>query len=379
MIQVTENVEPARDLVQAWHSLVGKLSGMPGGVGPMCRPEISLLALRVRGTDWRLRIYHHNRDGQVSAILPCYVQARTNWLVNWIGMGVVIDLYPGRTAVLADPAYPGLPREFLTEVFRQKLPWDVLTMTVVAGTCSDTALLEAAHDMGLSIVVAAEETCPYIEFQSSWDAFMQSRPAKFRYNLRSREAKLRAQGHLQLRRHVTLAEASSFLEYALEIDRNSWKEKTGTSITQKPDEERFYRDFLPLAAGAGLLCSFLLVLDVTPIACLTGLLDQGVFYNLKSSFRQDCRKLSPGVVLKAMIMKELAAEGVRFWDFVGLAETHKMQWATGTYALRHYFIYNRTWKGTILKTRFHVGQLVRHVRGASIVEDEKARSDGLDA
>lgn len=368
MIVVIESPQQAAELAAGWNRLVGADRGRADGIGLMSRCELAIEAWRVYGEGSTLSI-HADVDGhgddqdigdRLRGLLPCYRQA--GGPARGRRLGIVTDIYPGRTGLLAADPRPAVAGALLEHALIADRRWDLFTLGVVAGADSERILCEFADTHGLQTEILQEEVCPYIDFPESWEAYLKSVSRKFRYNVRNREKKLRAAGDVELRCITGADECADFLDTMLDIDRHSWKEEAGTSMTQRPEQAIYHRRIAPLCAEQGLLRCYLLMLDGEAIAYLFGMLDGTIYYNLKSSYREQHRQLSPGVVLKAMIMRELIEQGLRTWDFVGTAEPHKLQWSKDTYTLRRYAVFNRTLRGRLLHGRQRVGHIVRRLR-----------------
>jgi len=363
MISVITSPHDALTLAPVWDRIVAEGMGKPDGIGLMSRCDLALAAWQVYSPDSELHIHVlENGNGQ-DGLLPCYLERQTQGILHWRQLGVITDIYPGRTGILSAGSHSGVQSALLEHALTQSVAWDLFTFTVVAGSASEQALLAVAAERALQINITQEEICPFIEFPDSWEAYLQTKTSKFRYNLRKREAKLGDEGELTLRCIRNRDETSEFLDAMLEIDRHSWKERAGTSMTQRPEQGNFHRQIAPDYADKGLLRCYLLVLNGEPVAYLFGMLDGTTYYNLKSSYREEYKRYSPGVILKAMIMRELVAEGLRLWDFVGTAEPHKLQWSSSTYTLRQYTIFNRTFRGMMLYGRRQAGRVIRRLRG----------------
>ncbi len=360
MIEVIESPQQAAELAAGWNRLVAADRGRADGIGLMSRCELAIEAWRVYGAGSTLSIHMDGAGDGLRGLLPGY--RHIDGLLRWRRLGIVTDIYPGRTGLLAADPRAAVAGALLEHALVADRRWDLFTFGVVAGSDSEHILCEFAETHGLQTEILQEEICPYIAFPESWEAYLQSVTRKFRYNVRNREKKFRAAGDVELRCISRPDECDDFLDTMLDIDRDSWKEEAGTSMTQRPEQAIYHRRIAPLCARQGLLRCYLLMLNGEAIAYLFGMLDGTVYYNLKSSYREQHRQLSPGVVLKAMIMRELVDQGLRTWDFVGTAEPHKLQWSKDTYTLRQYAVFNRTLRGRLLHGRQRVGRFVRRMR-----------------
>ena len=148
----------------------------------------------------------------------------------------------------------------------------------------------------------------------------------------------------------------------MHIERNSWKHAAGTSISRKPEQDRFYQALLPHAARAGQWLSALLTLDGEPIAHRLSIAENGVALGLKTSYVDTMKKYSPASVLQWIYLQHVHKLGIRCFDFSGETESHKMQWTSNTYSLTGMRLFRSTARGQFARLRNQMAQLRQQTR-----------------
>lgn len=180
-------------------------------------------------------------------------------------------------------------------------------------------------------------------------AYFEGLDRKFRYNVNSRENKLAELGALTLTIHEREDEVRDYLDAVYAIERKSWKEKAGTSITANAFQQEFYEAFTPCAAACGWLRGAVLRLDGVPVAYSYGIAYHGVFESLKSSYDDEYKKFAPGNVIKKRLLDYVSSAGLRYYDLMGEVEDSKLKWNPKPYVRTSYVLFPRTLRGTIMR------------------------------
>lgn len=286
---------------------------------------------------------------QCTGILPLYRSGKRVRRIPCRNLSQLPEIYAGRSGFLfREPNAEMLQQMF--DYARKRIPaWDVLTITLLRGSVHEKLFLELAAANGLATRVIEEQFSPYIPLQENWEQHFASLPKKFRSTIRNGEKRLRERGELSYRECRTPKEAAEFNSAVEEIERDSWKEAAGTSIASNPLHEAFHRAITIRAAEQGFFSGHLLLQDQQPIAYVMGLLYNGVFLDLKESYRNTFREMSPGHVLKSFLFTRLYEHRATLFDFMGRCEDYKMKWTDKTYCRSTYLLFNSTLRGTLAR------------------------------
>jgi len=224
--------------------------------------------------------------------------------------------------------------------------WDSLRLSKLLEGHPLTALLE--HEcMALRLTPRRRyrKAAYWLPLPPTFEEYFASRSSKFRNYARRAEKKLRGAGQL-LELEITTPEAfDSGYDALLQVERASWKEPHGTSISAVPRQAALYREWGRAAAARGQLHLQLLMLNDAPIAHNLGLIHRDTYYYLKTSYAAAHRPLSPATFLRLSLIRKMIARGLKAVDFCGTPYEWEQQW-TDNYRWHHVLsIYADTWRG----------------------------------
>ena len=270
------------------------------------------------------------QDDQVAGVFPFFRKTVWSSGVRCRTVEAVPQLYSGRGFLLAWDV--DLFAMALLEYFsRAPEPWDWLEITVPAGSPSQRAIESAAARLSCKLRVTSTSRTPYIDFPERWETLFEGLAKKFRWTLRSSRKRMEGAGRLTHRVFTAASEVDQFLTMVFAIERESWKEQSGTSITLSAIQQTFYRGFAEGAARRGWLRGHVLLLDDAPAAYIFGVQIGPVFHDLKESYRLPLSDFSPGHVLKTFAFPCLFEEGVTRYDFRGNCDDFKLKWTQQIY------------------------------------------------
>jgi CelD/BcsL family acetyltransferase involved in cellulose biosynthesis len=188
---------------------------------------------------------------------------------------------------------------------------------------------------------------PYLPLEGSWDEYLKGRSANFRSDLK-RKGNKASRASAEVRLLSGPDTVPSLLDTVYAIETKSWKEESQTSITTNPVARSFYETFLPRAAEAGWLHSFVLMLEGKPAAYDMGVLFANRYYMLKTSYDTEWGEWSPGIVLRQHVIRSLFEAGVREHDFLGDDDAWKLRWTSKLRHHRNYYLYDtKRWPAAV--------------------------------
>lgn len=286
---------------------------------------------------------------EVTGVIPlCFTKRRIRSL-NCVRLSPLYELYSQRCGfLLRDTSYE-LFSLVMHHIIHDVPGWDVFEFTLVDGSSSDRQFKEFIGRNKLRYELVGSEQSPYMELSASWPRFLEGLSSKFRSNLRSYEKKIRTVGELEYKACQRSEEVEEFLTGMLEIERDSWKEEAGTSITGNSVQEAFYKRFIAVASESGWFSGHLLRLGGEPVAYIYGLNFNGCFSSMKTSYKKKYQKMGAGHLVRMFALQKLHADGIKIHDFTGLCENHKLAWADRVYTRSTFRVYrNGSLKGLCL-------------------------------
>jgi CelD/BcsL family acetyltransferase involved in cellulose biosynthesis len=301
-------------------------------------------------------------DERLDGVFPYYRSAELVRGIPCRKLAAVSQLYSGRNRLLArqPAAFAGA---LLDALLADERAWDWLGLTLLDDSESYSALLAAVGERGLRLATIGTADSPYIDLPSEWDACFNALGKKFRWLLRTARKRMSESGHLEHRAYRHPEDVAPLLTAIFDVEKASWKESSGSSITAIQTQARFYRDFTPVAAARGWLDGHVLLLDGEPVAYIYGIRLGPVFHDLKESYKLAYRDQSPGHVLKTFVIPALIADGVTRYDFCGKCDEFKMKWTELTYRRCNLIIENTTLRARALRG---VGTMLNRLRGSSM-------------
>lgn len=365
-VELLSTLDECQAIGRDWNEIALLNSAGPVGLGVTCSFDLSVTLWRTHlgGDPQRILVLKDN--GRVMGILPCYSGRTRSFGITRRELGLIPELYPGRTGFLLREPSAECLAILLDAVYQAIAHWDVLFLTVVDGSYSASLLKEALARTNHPVEQTSATCCPYIELPSSWDEYLLARKRNFRQSVKRDRKKLAAQGAVEMKTYSREEKTGEFLDAMFRIEERSWKQTSGTSIIRNPRQERFHRAFTPVCARAGWLRCYVLYLDGGPIAYHYSTLYGNILYDFKSSYIENYKAVAPGKILRSMILAQLIDEGVEIVDFIGEVQPHKMDWTDKTYRLTRYAIFNNNIRGKVQHARIRA---TRALRGGNAAVD----------
>ena len=160
-----------------------------------------------------------------------------------------------------------------------------------------TALAEAASK-NFYLIRHYPHCTRSIDVTDSIDAYLGSRPKKIRSELRRKQRKINAElPDIVFKVYDNPSQAEDVFCLLSQVEKNTWKQESGTAITCFEEQIGFYRDLFCIKDDDIKARAFFLMNGDTPLAYVIGLLYKETFYALRTSYKNDYEKLSPGQVI----------------------------------------------------------------------------------
>jgi len=185
--------------------------------------------------------------------------------------------------------------------------------------CCDAASAAVAAIGGQAprSLVRRKDSTPIIRLEGGWDAYLASRPRHLRHELTRKRKRLDLEWDAKWIGVADAAGVERAMTDVLRIERNSWKDREGTSLVSEPSAAAFYNRVARSCAPRGWWRVELLYLDGQPVAHLLAAVYRGTYYALKTSYDEAYRAWSPGIVLFQHVIHSAFEEGLATFDFLG--------------------------------------------------------------
>lgn len=242
---------------------------------------------------------------------------------------------------------------------RRNGSWTLWFSAYQIGDPQEELFFSILQDQGYRFSTTPGVRSPYQLLEETWDEKLKLLQPRFRTALRSREKRLREKGKVDLRFFDGPGQWQEGLDAICEIEKDSWKVDAGTAITSQDFQWLFYSHYAPIAAEAGTLRIPVLYLDGEPIAYDYALLEDGVYYLLKTSYKNKWHDSYPGFVLRKLLVEWMYSLGGREIDYLGKDEDWKMKWTSSVREHRDCYVYGRSLAARYLSCLQKVGSLLK--------------------
>jgi CelD/BcsL family acetyltransferase involved in cellulose biosynthesis len=363
-VRILRRYEECQSLQMDWSHLLGSPVSSPFGMDMSATFEWTMAVWRnhLEQTDQTVLVVE--AGGKICSVLPLHATTKRIHGFPCRMVSPITEIFSGRCGFLVDE--PQAERvETLLASLRQRIEsWDIFAITLVEGSAQYDFLPELAGREKLQLERLGTVSSPYLELCDSWEEFEKSLSKKFRSILRKIERNLRTEGTVTFRELSKPDETEEFGRAVLEIERQSWKEAAGTSLTKNLKQERFHADWMQVAAAKGWFRGYLLELNGIPIAYQNGSLYNNTFYGLKTSYKDGYRRFAPGNLVQRYLVERLCQDKVAYYDHMGICDSHKMEWTDKFYTRSTFVLYKSTLRGWAAR---HCGALLERFRSNSAV------------
>ncbi|HYJ00207.1 MAG TPA: GNAT family N-acetyltransferase [Thermoleophilaceae bacterium] len=255
-------------------------------------------------------------DGdELAGALPLYADGRElHWMSNW-HTPAAAPLYSSQVAL----------DRLVEEALRRGRP---VLRPLPEHVPQAQALLAAIRSTRKLTLVDADQISPFVAIEGSWEDYRAR--MKRKWSSADRKARKMAREHDA---RFTIVERPEDLERQLaagfEVEGSGWKGRTGTAISSSPETVAFYTDVARSFDAAGELMLSDIALDGKAIAFDLCLLRRGRLHLVKTGFDESYGPLSPGLVLRYLVVQRCFELGLETHELLGSEAEWKARFATG--------------------------------------------------
>ena len=242
---------------------------------------------------------------------------------------------------------------FLEHLARSRSHARMAFKHVVRSSSVATRLPEIAGQHRMCTVARDSTNWSLVRIDGDWEDYLKTRKVRVRRELRRKRKKLERAGQFEIRVVTTPEQCDDAMEQVFHVERKSWKEREGTSLTTEPGASEFYATLARLWAGRGWLRIYLLCLDGRPIAHIFGAQFRNAYTALKTSYDETYGVLSPGIVLFGHALQEAFEAKLDLFDFAGHESRWKQELATHSETHLNICAFSRTHVGCRACGFFH--------------------------
>jgi CelD/BcsL family acetyltransferase involved in cellulose biosynthesis len=196
-----------------------------------------------------------------------------------------------------------------------------------------------------------------IPLPATWEEYLKQLSSKERGKIGLRTRKLEKKYKVRIRKCSEKSEMEPFLQALFDLHGKHWQLRGWPGTLHSSARRQFYAELAAELLARNRLDLWVLELNEQIAAAQFGLRHGSTVFSLQEGFDPDYSADSVGYVLRGQVLKNLIAEGIRRYDFLGGADESKLRWGAepGHYRdLR--FARPRSVGGAYLKTQDYARQ-----------------------
>jgi CelD/BcsL family acetyltransferase involved in cellulose biosynthesis len=197
-----------------------------------------------------------------------------------------------------------------------------------------------------------------VKISQDYSSFISSLSANKRHQIRRSISLYEQRGELTISKASTLTEANNFYDILVELHQRAWKDrgKPGSFTSKYFDD--FHRHMLQHSFNPERIRLYVFYVGEQPVGALYGFVEGRTFSFYQSGFLYEKdNRIKPGLVCHALLIQELASEGLDYYDFLAGSATYKKSLGTGHYIMptieltrNHWFSGMLHWLGSKFRT-----------------------------
>jgi CelD/BcsL family acetyltransferase involved in cellulose biosynthesis len=297
----------------------------------------------------RLHVLIVRRNGRIAAIAPLLLETTLMYGVRVRRLRFLQNDHTPRCDFIVADAPDESYRALWSALAQTSSAWDVIQLSQLPrGSMTLDILPGLACADGCTSGVWRSGDAPYLVLRSTLPEFMQSLSAKFRQNLRNRQARLARIGEPALEDLRLGPEMVGALDDAFRLEASGWKKEEGTSIQSDPSIDRFYRLLAQRGGEQGWMRLLFLTVNGRRIATSYGATFGRRLFLFKTGYDPEYAQCSPFKLLSLHAIERSYAEGLVEVDFLGDSEPWKLEWTTTVRGHEWLFIFANRVRGRLL-------------------------------
>ena len=208
-----------------------------------------------------------------------------------------------------------------------KNQWDVLNLTDMLSTsCNISFLTEAAQNGKFTIRQSDCATCPYIALPSSWEEYVSTLSANTRYNVKRRIKNIERDFTVRYFVWEDFEMLDDAMERLAHLHNKRWEEKECRHSFSSNEYVLFHKAVAKDFAKQGWLHLSCLELNGEIVGMLYDYRYGDNISYYQAGFDPAFHKYSPGLVLRAYVIRRAIDEGIKEVDLLKGAYDFKYMW-----------------------------------------------------
>jgi CelD/BcsL family acetyltransferase involved in cellulose biosynthesis len=169
-----------------------------------------------------------------------------------------------------------------------------------------------------------------IPLPATWEEYLKQLSSKERGKIGLRTRKLEKKYKVRIRKCKEESEIDPLLQALFELHGKHWQLRGLPGTLQSSARRQFYGELARMPLACNRLDLWVLELNEKIVAAQFGLRHGSTVFSLQEGFDPDYSADSVGYVLRSQVLKNLIADGIRRYDFLGGADESKLRWGAET-------------------------------------------------
>jgi CelD/BcsL family acetyltransferase involved in cellulose biosynthesis len=228
------------------------------------------------------------------------------------------------------PVRPGFEESFgeslLHYLKNQRNLWDFCELNTMPSQSPGGNTLRRLLAREKWIVLENDRPASAIVLPASWEEYLKQLSSKERGKIGLRTRRLEKNYEVRIRKCVEESEIGALLQALYELHGKHWQLRGLPGTLHSPSRRQFYGELAPLLLRRNRLDFWVLELNGKIVAAQFGLRHGTTVFSLQEGFDPDYAADSVGYVLRSQVLKQLIADGIRRYDFLGGADESKLRW-----------------------------------------------------
>jgi CelD/BcsL family acetyltransferase involved in cellulose biosynthesis len=165
-----------------------------------------------------------------------------------------------------------------------------------------------------------------IPLPATWEEYLKHLSSKERGKIGLRTRRLEKKYDVRIRKCVEEGEIDRLLQALYELHGKHWQLRGLHGTLRSPARRQFYGEMASLLWKRNRLDLWVLELKGRIVAAQFGLRHGTTVFSLQEGYDPDYSADSVGYVLRSQVLKNLIADGIRRYDFLGGADESKLRW-----------------------------------------------------
>jgi CelD/BcsL family acetyltransferase involved in cellulose biosynthesis len=211
--------------------------------------------------------------------------------------------------------------------------WDVCEFATVPESSPAAAAVLNQLNIRRLCVRTCRRPWSAVPLPGTWDAYLSQLSAEDRHNLPRYLRRLQKRYRVRFCKCTQESELDSALQILYGLHQSRWNQKGEPGTFACENRRHFYREMAGGLLARERLEFWLLYLDDKPVAAQFAVRYGNTVFQLQEGFDPQHYSDRVGYLLRAHVLKQLIAEGVCRYDFLGGKTPHKSRWGseTGSY------------------------------------------------